>query len=303
MSLINIAKGSLHLAGLLHRPETAPAKAPGLVVVHPGGGVKEQTASLYAERMSQQGFVSVAFDALYQGQSEGSPHYLEDPGSRVSDVSAVVDYLQTLDYVDSNAIAVLGICAGGGYGIAAAATDHRIKAVAAISLVNIGDTNRQGWLNNLNTSDALSAVDSAAGTIQDITAGGNITYLQYVPDPPQADTPPDLVDAWDYYRTPRGFFNTSENRMHPASIPLIYRFDAWHLADQFLSQPTILIAGEDADSRWGTDDVYEKIKDTNPNAVKILVPGGRHMDFYDLEPYVAPSVTNVTDFFKTHLSL
>ncbi|EQB55015.1 hypothetical protein CGLO_05088 [Colletotrichum gloeosporioides Cg-14] len=295
MSLISIAKGSLHLAGLLHRPETASAKAPGLVVVHPGGGVKEQTASLYAERMSQQGFVSVAFDALYQGQSEGSPHYLEDPGSRVSDVSAVVDYLQNLDYVDPGAIAVLGICAGGGYGIAAAATDHRVKAVAAISPVNIGDNNRQGWLNTLNTSDALSAVESVAGTIQDIAAGGNITYLHR--------HPPDLVDAWDYYRTPRGFFNTSENRMHPASIPLIYRFDAWHLADQLLSQPTILIAGEDADSRWGTDDVYEKIKNTNPNAVKILVPGGRHMDFYDLEPYVAPSVANVTDFFKTHLNL
>lgn len=302
MSLISILKGSLHLAGILHTPPSAPAKAPGLIVVHPGGGVKEQVANVYAERLSAQGYVSVAFDALYQGSSEGLPHSLEDPDSRVSDVSAVVDYLQGLDYVDPDAIVVVGICAGGAYGIAAATTDHRIKAVAAVSLVNIGDSTRQGWLNTMNQSDVFDVLDDAAQRLQGTATGGNATFVPFLLEPTE-DTPPDLVDAWDYYRTPRGYYNTSENVMAGASTPLLLRFDAWEFAGQYLTQPTLLIAGEDADSRWQTDKIHDKIKDSNANAVKILVPGGRHMDFYDREPYLGPALENITSFFNTHLNL
>ncbi|KAM0328775.1 hypothetical protein ACHAQA_005189 [Verticillium albo-atrum] len=302
MSLINILKGSLHLAGILHTPASTSARSPGLIVVHPGGGVKEQVANVYAERFSQQGFVSVAFDALYQGTSDGLPRFLEDPDSRVSDVSAVVDYLQGLDNVDPDAIVVVGICAGGGYGIAAATVDHRIKAVAAVSLVNIGDSTRQGWLNTLNQEDVFSVLDDAKQRLQGTATGGNATLVPFLPEP-AADTPPDLVDAWDYYRTPRGYYNTSQNVMAGSSTPLLVRFDSWQFADQYLVQPTLLIAGEDADSRWQTDKIHDKIKDTNPNATKILVPGGRHMDFYDREQYVGPTLANITSFFKTHLSL
>ncbi|KAK7413924.1 hypothetical protein QQX98_007191 [Neonectria punicea] len=302
MSFIKILKGSLHLAGILHRPESAPAKAPGLIVVHPGGGVKEQVANLYAEHFSQQGYVSVAFDALYQGSSEGLPRFLEDPDSRVSDVSAVVDHLQGLDYVDPDAIVVVGVCAGGAYGIAAATTDHRIKSAAAVSLVNIGDSTRQGWLNNLNQTDVFAVIDDAAERLQGTATGGNATVVPFLLEP-SADTPPDLVDAWDYYRTPRGYFHTSQNVMAGASTPLLVRFDAWQFADQYLTQPTLIIAGEDADSRWQSDKIYDKIKDTNANATKILVPGGRHMDFYDREQYVGPALDNITEFFNTHLNL
>ncbi|KAF7554614.1 hypothetical protein G7Z17_g2764 [Cylindrodendrum hubeiense] len=302
MSLISILKGSLHLAGILHRPESAPARAPGLIVVHPGGGVKEQVANVYAERLSQEGYVSVAYDALYQGSSEGLPRFLEDPDSRVSDVSAVVDYLQGLDYVDPDAIVVVGICAGGGYSIAAATTDHRIKAVAAVSLVNIGDSTRLGWLNTLNQTDVFAVLDDAAQRLQGTATGGNETVVPFL-ETPGPNTPPDLVDAWDYYRTPRGYYNTSQNVMAGSSTPLLVRFDAWQFAGQYLTQPTLLIAGEDADSRWQTDIIHDKIKDANPNAQKILVPGGRHMDFYDREQYVVPALANITDFFATHLNL
>ncbi|KAH7371181.1 Alpha/Beta hydrolase protein [Pyrenochaeta sp. MPI-SDFR-AT-0127] len=302
MSLIKILKGSLHLAGILHRPESVSARSPGLIVVHPGGGVKEQVANVYAERFSQQGYVSVAFDALYQGSSEGLPRFLEDPDSRVSDVSAVVDYLQGLDYVNPDAIVVVGICAGGGYGIAAATTDHRIKAVAAVSLVNIGDSTRQGWLNTLNHTDVMAVIEDAAQRLQGTATGGNATLVPFLPTPAE-DTPPDLVDAWDYYRTPRGYFNTSQNVMAGASTPLLVRFDAWQFADQYLTQPTLLIAGEDADSRWQTDKIYNKIESNNPNATKILVPGGRHMDFYDREQYVGPALATITEFFNNHLNL
>ncbi|WQF78722.1 Putative dienelactone hydrolase, alpha/Beta hydrolase [Colletotrichum destructivum] len=301
MSLVRFLKGGLHLAAILHTPPSAPARSPGIVVVHPGGGVKEQAANVYAERLSQQGYVTVAYDALYQGTSEGLPRFLEDPNSRVSDVSAAVDYLQSLESVDPDAIVVVGICAGGGYGIAAATTDHRIKAVAAVSLVNIGDSTRQGWLNTLNQSDVFDVIEDARQRLQGTAVGGNVTMIPYVPEP-GPDVPPDLVDAWDYYRTPRGFYNTSQNVMHGSSTPLILRFDAWQFTDQYLTQPTLLIAGEDADSRWQTDKIHDKIKGTNANATKILVPGGRHMDFYDREPYVGPALDNITAFFNKHLS-
>ncbi|GJC91445.1 X-Pro dipeptidyl-peptidase protein [Colletotrichum higginsianum] len=262
-----------------------------------GGGVKEQAANLYAERLSQQGYVTVSYDALYQGTSEGLPRFLEDPNSRVSDVSAAVDYLQSLDSVDPDAIVVVGICAGGGYGIAAATADHRIKAVAAVSLVNIGDSTRQGWLNTLNQSDVFDVIEDARQRLQGTAVGGNATMI-----PAWPGCAPDLVDAWDYYRTPRGFYNTSQNVMDGSSTPLLLRFDAWQFADQYLTQPTLLIAGEDADSRWQTDKIHDKINGTNANVTRILVPGGRHMDFYDREPYVGPALNNITAFFNKHLS-
>jgi fermentation-respiration switch protein FrsA (DUF1100 family) len=111
MSTITIPKGTISLAGLLFEPATISGKAPGVVVIHPGGGVKEQTSSIYARKLSEKGYVAIAFDAAHQGDSEGLPHHLEDPASRTADASAVLDYLELLDYVDASRIFVMGICA------------------------------------------------------------------------------------------------------------------------------------------------------------------------------------------------
>ncbi|KAH6986756.1 Alpha/Beta hydrolase protein [Ilyonectria destructans] len=234
-------------------------------------GVQGQVANLYAERLAKQGYMSVAFDALYQGSSEGLPSFLEDPDSKVSDVSAVVDYIQGLDYIDPDAIIVVGIYAGGGYGIAAATTDHRIKAVAAVSLVNIGDSTRQGWLNTLN-QEGFSMLDGAKQQLQGTAISGNATAVPILLEP-VPDTPPDLVDAWDYYHTPRGYFHTSQNVIANASTPLL------------------------------TDKIHDKIKNTNGNATNILILGGRHMDFYGREQYLGSTLANITTFFNTHLNL
>lgn len=138
MTSVTIPKGPLQLSGLLFKPSNASSKTPALVIVHPDGGVKEQTASLYAQKLANNGFTTICYDASHQGASGDEPHFLEDPNARVTDVWSVVNYLEHLDSVDADKIGVLGICAGGGYAVAAAKTDQRLKSVATLSMVNIG---------------------------------------------------------------------------------------------------------------------------------------------------------------------
>lgn len=135
---IQIPRNCIELAGVLFIPENfdETKQYPAIVVVHPGGGVKEQTAGLYADKLAEAGFVAVAYDASHQGESGGG--YLESPSARVADISYVIDYLNNLPYVDNNRIGALGICAGGGYVDNAAQTDKRIKAVANVSGIDIG---------------------------------------------------------------------------------------------------------------------------------------------------------------------
>lgn len=130
-------------------------KYPAIVVTHPGGGVKEQTAGLYAQKLAEAGFITIAYDASYQGESTGEPRQLENPYIRTEDISAVIDYLTTLPYVDEERIGAMGICAGGGYTANAAINDHRIKAVGTVSAVNIGAMFRNGWDGSQKTEDAF----------------------------------------------------------------------------------------------------------------------------------------------------
>lgn len=149
MKSIQFRNGTLKMAGNLHLPRgfDAGRKYAAIVVVHPGGGVKEQTAGLYAQKLAEQGFVTLAFDASHQGASEGMPRFLDDPMKRVGDIYSAVDYLTTLAYVDSNRIGALGICAGSGATVKAATTERRIKAIGTVSAVDVGwrcDTERVG---------------------------------------------------------------------------------------------------------------------------------------------------------------
>ncbi|KAL2669853.1 hypothetical protein Neosp_015150 [[Neocosmospora] mangrovei] len=173
-----------------------------------------------------------------------------------------------------------------------------------MSLITIlkGSLHLAAIFHTLGHEDAFTVIDDAAQRLRETFTGGNATMVPFL-ETPGPETPPDLVDAWDYYRTPRGFFYTSQNIMDGSSTPLLMRFDAWQFAGQYLTQPTHLIAGKDADSRWQTHKIYDKIKDTNGNATNILVPGGLHMDFYERVQYVAPALANITEYFNAHLNL
>lgn len=299
MSEISIKKGAINLAGLLFKPSSPSSKTPGLVIVHPGGGVKEQTAKTYAKKLADSGFTTVAYDASYQGASGGEPHFLEDPNERVSDVYAVIDYLQNLDTVDSENIGVLGICAGGGYAVAAAKGDHRLKAVATVSMVNIGDSARYGWNGDEDPSKHVESLRGAAGAITAEAKGGERAAAPYVPSQPDDKTPEDLREACDYYLTPRAQHPRAQNKMLYLSFPRVLTFDAFHLADLFLKQPALLIAGDKAGSLWHTEKLAKLV---GGSAKKSIVPNGKHMDFYDNEAYVGPAAKDVAAFMKQHLA-
>ncbi|KAJ5297590.1 hypothetical protein PENANT_c005G05143 [Penicillium antarcticum] len=298
MSKVSIKKGSSSLAGLLFNPVRESGKTTGLVIVHPGGGVKEQTAGTYAKRLSEAGFTTLVYDAAFQGASGGEPHFLEDPNERVSDVYAAIDYLQSLDSVDSEKIGVLGICAGGGYAIAAAKGDHRLKAAATVSMVNIGDSARQGWDGDEDVSNKVDSLRAAAAQITAEAKGAERASAPYVPPQPDDKTPRDMREASDYYLTPRAQHPRAENKMLYLSFPRVLTFDAFHLADVFLKQPVLLIAGSDAGSLWHTEKLDKLIGGATQ---KNIVPNGAHMDFYDNEAYVGPAVKDVAEFMKKHL--
>ncbi|KNG86143.1 X-Pro dipeptidyl-peptidase (S15 family) protein [Aspergillus nomiae NRRL 13137] len=300
MSAISIPKGPINLAGLLFKPSTPTAsKTSALIVVHPGGGVKEQTAQTYAKKLANAGFTTIAYDASYQGASGGEPRFLEDPNERVSDIYAVIDYLQNLDSVDSEKIGVLGICAGGGYAAAAAKADHRLKALATVSMVNIGDSARKGWDGDEDPSKHVEALRATAAQVTAEAKGAERAAAPYVPPQPDNTTPRDMREASDYYLTPRAQHPRAQNKMLYLSFPRVLTFDAFHLADVFLKQPALLIAGDKAGSLWHTERLDKLIGGA---AKKVIVPNGAHMDFYDNEAYVGPAAQNVAEFMKQHLA-
>lgn len=300
MSAVSIPKGPIQLAGLLYQPTLLPgAKAAGLVVIHPAGGVKEQTAGIYARKLADAGFVTICYDAAHQGESGGEPHFLEDPFQRVSDVWAVVDYLQKLDSVDPNKIGVVGVCAGGGFAVDAAKADHRIKAVAGVSTVNMGDSVRRGWNGDEDPTKHVAALDMAAQQMSLESKGAAAVTLPYCPPQLDPNGPYDMTQVFDYYLTPRGQHPRSENKMLMSSLPRMFAYDAFHLADLLLKQPTLLIAGDKAGTLWHTERLVGMVGDA---ARKVIVENGTHVDFYDKEEFVGPAVVCIAEFMDAQFA-
>lgn len=272
---------------------------PAVVVSHPGGGVKEQTAGLYAKKLAEHGFVSIAYDASYQGESTGLPRQLENPYIRTEDVSAVIDYLTTLSYVDNDRIGAMGICAGAGYTANAAINDRRIKAIATVSAVNIGSMFRNGWENNVKNADAIPYIQ--AGT-DARTADASSDEFQTVPLAPmkEEDAPnEELRQAWEYYHTPRCEHPNAPGFATARSLTKIITYDAYNKAEAFLTQPVLAIAGSNAGSKWMSDDLVERAASTDKKLY--VVDGANHMELYDGENYVNEAVSQLSPFFQEKL--
>jgi len=289
------------MAAVINFPEgfDKGQKYAAVVVAHPGGGVKEQTAGLYAKKLAEKGLVAIAFDASYQGESTGEPRQLENPYVRTEDVSAVVDYLSSLPYVDQNKIGAMGICAGAGYTANAAINDRRIKAVGTVSAVNIGSMFRNGWENNIRDADAMPALDggSQARTAE---AGGVATVTIPLAPLRKEDAPnPELAEAWEYYHTPRAEHPNAPGFATARSLNQIITYDAYNKAEAFLTQPLQIVAGSAAGSKWMSDDLFERAASTDKNFH--VVEGANHMSLYDLPKHVDEAVSVLAPFFQRTL--
>ena len=218
---------------------------------------------------------------------------------RTEDVSAVLDYLTTLPYVDNDRIGAMGICAGAGYTANAAINDPRIKAVGTVSAVNIGQMFRNGWDNNIKDADARGVIQMGADARTPDAKGGEPARFPLAPLN-EADAPnEELRQAWEYYHTPRAQYPTSPGYMTARSLDQIIPYDAYSKAEAYLTQPLLVIAGSEAGSKWMSDDLFARAASKDKKFH--VVTGSNHMQLYDGEPQIAEAVSQLAPFFDRNL--
>ncbi|MYQ48819.1 alpha/beta fold hydrolase [Streptomyces sp. SID4985] len=298
---VTFDSAGLKLAGTLFTPdEHSGDRLPAVVVSHPAGGVKEQTASVYAERLAREGFAALVFDAAYQGESEGTPRGLENPFQRAEDVRAAVTYLTTRDDVDPARIGALGICASGGYVPFAAQTDHRIKAVGTVSAADTGDLFRRG-LGRTQGPEALEAMLDQAGALRTAEARGEAPVMQnWVPESQEGLEEGTLWrEGSEYYYTERGLHCRSNTGWVLRSIDQLAQYDSYALIRLIAPRPLLMIIGSKADTAYFS---REAVAEAGDNAELFVVEGATHVDLYDKDEYVTPAVAELTGFFGKHLA-
>jgi fermentation-respiration switch protein FrsA (DUF1100 family) len=279
----------------------ANRKYAAIVVTHPFGGVKEQTAGLYALRLAEQGFLTLAYDASYQGESGGEPRLMEVPAQRLDDISGAIDFLAGHPQVDADRIGSLGICAGGGYALCNAATELRAKAVAAVSTFNLGEARREG-MGTISYEERMRRLKDAGEARSREARGEPVRLVPVVPDSPAGfteSTPQLYREGYEYYRTERAQHPNSPNRYMFSSLPLQMAFFPFAQLDTISPRPLLVIAGSKADTLFWSREVYEKAKE--PKELHII-DGATHIDMYDRAQFVAPAVEKLAEFFGRHLA-
>ncbi|TMS51141.1 alpha/beta hydrolase [Mycobacterium sp. DBP42] len=272
-------------------------QSPALVVSHPMGAVKEQSANLYAQKIAEQGFVTLAVDQPYWGDSDGEPRNLVAPDSYAETFSAGVDYLRSLDYVDRERIGALGICGSGSYVISAAKIDPRIKAVATVSMYDMGAANRFG-LRGAVTMDRRRAVLAKAAEQRDIEfAGGRTEFTSGTPE--QLTPQSSAVDRefFDFYRTARGHqSNTTTHPTFTSNVRFLNYFPFEEI-ETISPRPMMFVAGDQAHSLEFSQDAYRRAAE--PKEL-VLVPGAGHVDLYDRVDLIP--FDRLTAFYRQHLT-
>lgn len=272
-----------------------------VVVTHPFGAVKEQSSGLYAQRLAEAGFIGLAYDASYQGESGGEPRLMEVPAQRVDDISCAIDFLVQHPQVDPARIGSLGICIGGSYALNHAQHEHRVRAVAAVSTFDIGQGRREGLSNSISYEERIKRL-KAAGEQRSAEMRGEPVRLVNVVAESTADfteaTPVMYREGFEYYRTPRGQHPNSVNRYMFSSLPQQMAFYPFEMIETISPRPLLVIAGSKAETKFWSDEVYAKARE--PKEL-FVVDGATHVDLYDKPQFVGPAIAKLSDFFGQHL--
>lgn len=288
------------LAADLYIPKDAEGKLPAIAVCGPFGAVKEQASGLYAQTLAERGFLTLAFDPSYTGESGGEPRYVVSPDINTEDFSAAVDFLATNDKVDSERIGVIGICGWGGLAINAAAADPRIKATVASTMYDMSRVNANGYFDANDSAEARNALRKtlAAQRTEDFR-NGTPKPGGGVPDELPADAPQFMKDYYAYYKTPRGYhprsLNSNQGRNATEAIPFI-NFPLMSRAGE-IENAVLVIHGEKAHSRYFSEDAFKKLRGDNKELM--IIPGAVHTDLYDNLDVIP--FDRMEGFFRTNL--
>ena len=288
------------LAADMYIPKKAEGKLAAIAVSGPFGAVKEQSSGLYAQTLAERGFLTIAFDPSYTGESGGQPRYVASPDINTEDFSAAVDFLSTRDDVDPERIGILGICGWGGMALNAAAMDTRIKATVTSTMYDMSRVNANGYFDAMDADqryelrrqlNAQRTIDAKKGTYE--LAGG-------VVDPLPDDAPQFVKDYYAYYKTPRGYHKRSLNSnkgwnktssLSFINMPLLTYSDE-------IRNAVLMIHGEKAHSRYFSEDAFKKLKGDNKEL--LIIPGASHVDLYDNQANVIP-FDKIESFFRAYL--
>ena len=271
-----------------------------LIVGTPYGGVKEQGAGIYAQTMAERGFVAIAFDESFNGESSGEPRHISSPDIFAEDFSAGVDFLGTRPFVDRNKIGVIGICGSGAFAITAAQVDRRIKAIATASMYDMSRVIRNGWKDEMSDEQRNKTLEQLGEQRwKDFEKGSPLLPSGFPSEP--ADSIPEGLDPitsefFEYYAMERGHHPRSHGPFTKTSDMAFMNFPLMNYIDTISPRPILFIIGENAHSRYFTEDAYKMA--TEPKELYI-VPGARHIDLYDRTDMIP--FDKLTAFFSEHL--
>jgi len=275
-------------------------KYPAIVVAHPNGGVKEQVAGLYAQRLAEKGYIAITADAAYQGASGGEPRNVDKPQNRIEDIHGMADFIPRFPGVDHARLGLLGICGGGGYSLAAAQTDKRFKAIATLSMFNSGRVRRNGFEDS-QLDTIQQRLQQASDARAQEAAGGKILYSgdANLTEEQIANLPFDLYrEGYKYYWKTHAHPN-STSRYTTSSLVDLMRFDA---TDQIelIDKPLLMIAGSKADTLYMTEDAFAKATGTKDKEL-FKIDGATHIETYWVPKYVDAAMDKLTAFYARTL--
>ena len=268
-------------------------KYPAVTVAHPNGGVKEQVAGLFAQKLAEAGYITVAADAAFQGASGGLPRHTDIPFFRTEDIHGMVDLLTIYPGVDVNRIGMLGICGGGGYTLNAAKTEKRVKSVATLSMFNTGRVRREGYMSS-QIRDIQERLAQASHARGEEAAAGTVDFDALTDESINAITNDLYREGMKYYGKTHRHPNSTFEYTRSSLTELI----AWDATDnlKLINVPLLMMAGSAADSLYLTEDAIEKATGTNDKEL-FLIPGAFHIQTYYVPEYVEQEVSKLKEFF------